>query len=181
MSGRVSVVSHPWLAGHLKIIAFGDMQSPTDAALDDAVDPRCQVLFQIIAGRPAEVSRRTWYELRYCPGTMGWLQCSADLAIFTLQRIAVQALEEEKCTARVRTGRITKGIHSKPRSDSSVVSNLHGVEVSAKTLPTVHSHGNGQALAIRGLGERETCSACRSAVPPGAARCAACDAALLRF
>ena len=66
MSGRVFVLSHPRMAGHLKIIAIGGFQSPTNAALDDMVEPDCQVLFHIMAGRPGEVSRRTWYELRYC-------------------------------------------------------------------------------------------------------------------
>jgi hypothetical protein len=181
MSGRVFVVSHPWMAGHLKIIAIGGFQSPTDAALDDAVDPDCQVLFHIIAGRPSEVSRRTWYELRYCLGTAGWLRCSAELAISTLQRIAAQSLEEEQHAACVRSRRIAKHVDSGPHTHSNAVCGLDGLEVSAKRLSHAHANGAGQALAICGPGEKETCSACRGEVPPGLARCSECDAILIRF
>ncbi|QIE22948.1 hypothetical protein [Caballeronia sp. SBC2] len=182
MSGRVFVVSHPWLAGYLKIIAFGGTPSPTDAALNDAAEPRGPVLFHIIVGRPGEVSRRAWYELRHYPGTTGWLQCPASLAISTLQRIATQALEEEKCAARVRARWIAKpdGPESHPHSHV-VVRYFNGLEVSSKISLEARANGAGQALAIRGQYEREVCSACRSEVRPGATHCAGCEATLIRF
>ncbi|BCG04726.1 hypothetical protein PPGU19_092940 (plasmid) [Paraburkholderia sp. PGU19] len=181
MSGRVFVVSHPWLAGHLKIVAFGNLQSTTDAALDDVIDARSEVLFDLIAGRPTEVSRRAWYELRYCPGAAGWLQCPAYLSISTLKRVAAQALDEDKYIARVRAGRIAQSTVSSQRAILSVVRDLPGIERSGNAGLSERSHGNGRALAIRGLGAKETCSACRSAVDAGNNRCALCDAALNRF
>jgi hypothetical protein len=181
MSGRVFVLSHPWMEGHLKIIAIGGFQSPTDAALDDAVDPDCQVLFHIIAGRPSEVSRRTWYDLRYCQGTAGWLRCPAELAISTVQRIAAQSLEEEKRAAWVRSRRIAKHVGSGPHTHSNSACGPDGLEVSAKRLSDSHANGAGQALAIRGPNEKETCSACRGEMPLGLARCSECDALLVRF
>ena len=174
-------MSHPRLAGHLKIIAFGGPPSPTDAALDGTAAPGCRVLFHIVVGRPSEVSRRAWHELRYYMGTAGWLRCSADLAISTLQRIAVQALEEEKHAAWVRSRRIARPVGSGPHTQSNAVCGLDGLDVSAKRLSDSHANGAGQALAIRGPNEQETCSACRSEVPPGLARCSECNAILIRF
>jgi hypothetical protein len=181
MSGRVFVVSHPWLAGHLKIIAFGGMPSPTDAALNDAAEPRCHGLFHIIVGRPGEVSRRAWYELRHYSGTMGWLQCPASLAISTLQRIATQALEEEKCVARVRARWIAKSDGPETHLRSKVVFCVNRFEVSSKISLGTRANGAGRALAIREQDETETCSACRSEVRPGATHCAGCEASLIRF
>jgi len=181
MSGRVFVVSHPRMAGHLKFIAIGGFQSPTNAALDDTVEPDCQVLFHIMTGRPGEVSRRTWYELRYCLGTAGWLLCPAALAISTVQRIAAQALEEQKRAAWVRSRRIARDVSSGRHTPSNVVCGLDGLEISGKRLSDFHANRAGQALAIRGPGDKETCSACRGEMPPGLAWCSECNAILIRF
>ncbi|MGY6255548.1 hypothetical protein ACXIVK_18970 [Paraburkholderia caledonica] len=124
MSGRVFVVSHPRLAGYLKIIAFGGIPLPTDATLYDTADPDCQVLFHVVVGRPNEVSRRAWHELRYCPGTAGWLKCSADWAILTLQHVAVEALEEEKHAAWMRSRRRASRAGAEPPAQSNVVCRL---------------------------------------------------------
>jgi len=181
MSGRVFVVSHPRLAGYLKIIAFGGIPLPTDTALDDTADPNCQFLFHVVVGRPSEVSRRAWHELRYCPGTAGWLQCSTDWAILTLQRVAEKALEEEKHAAWMRSRQRARRAGAEPPANSDVVCRLNKLRVTAKRRVDSSTKGTGQALAMRAPNQQEICSACRSEVPPGTARCVKCGARLIRF
>lgn len=181
MSGRVLVVSHPGLAGHLKIIAFGGAPLPTDAALDDAADPRSEAFFHIIVGRPGEVSRRAWYELRHYSGTPGWLQCPSRVAISTLQRVAAQALEEERCAARVRAQWMARRDGPERDSRPDVVCRFDGLKMTAKKSLEVRANGAGKALAIRRQNEMETCSACRNEVRSGAIRCVTCGVALIRF
>lgn len=179
-SGRVLVLSHPELAGYLKIVATGG-EEPSGEEGGITTGSQCKPVFHIIVGRPGEVSRRAWHELRHCGGKAGWLRCPAEFAITTLLRVAVQAAEEEKYTASVRSGPTARLGETAALVSPASLHRIREVEPMEGDLAGYHVKGAGQGLAIDGPAGTEMCSACRNCVPPGAPRCTQCGARLIRF
>lgn len=180
MGGRVSILGHPHRAGQIRIVAIDGTPS-RNATGDIATGPGSKALFHVLARRPGEVSRRTWHALRYCGGSAGWLSCPLELAMATLLRNAAQAAEEERYANSICNRRTTGLLHPEALAIPASIHRICNVETAPGRRPGVHKRGAGQALAIAGPAQAETCSACRQRIAAGSSCCTGCGSRLVRF